>query len=209
MKCAYQVELLEADGVPYGLVLGWGARAQHEKGIGALLEALTVRKHFSGLGIACSRKAAGRIYVGRALVDGEENCVLALDAYEGARTVSPRAIKRRISGFERLWSDLPDEQGYRAKPLRAAWDDGGFLVHARTHRLAMAVETLGRCFAAEDLAVAYRREPQQDCTGLQADAGAHPCLVLIAPGLCPANALAAMVAAQRDTLGRDATQVQH
>lgn len=212
MKCAYSVTLLEADGVPFGLVLGYGHRSEHEQGIAHLVDGLAVRRHGSGLAITCSRPAAAALFVGAAVIGHVEHCLLALDPHladQTGKSASPRALKRRIADFEGLWSYLPDEQGYRAEPLRAAWDDRSFVVHARTPHLARAVAMLGASFAAEDLAVAYCGRRAQVALGLDVGGYDRHCLVLVAPGLCPLSVLPVLMDAQQEMRSVEARPSRH
>lgn len=211
MKCSYKVTLLEADGVPYGLVLGYGCRSEHEHGIPHLVDSLSMRKHGSGLTITCSRPAADALFIGAAVIDGESHCVLELNPHlsdQKSKSQSLRALTRRIADFESLWSNLPDEQAYRAEPLRAAWDQHGFVIHARTEPLAQAVATLGASFAAEDLAVAYCGRSEQAALGLMGRLE-RACLVLVAPGLCPPDVLPALTAVQQARSADGARPARH
>ena len=190
MKCAYNATLLEQDGVPFGIELSWGARAQHERGVDELLRALSPRRYSDGQMIACTRRLAERLFFARGEIDGEDQAVLELESEFMAKAPTPTlsTLRKHIDTFERLWSPLKDEQEFRKRPVRGAWDESTFIVHVRGTGNADALELLAAAFAAEDLSVTYGVTPSAqlvDSRGLDPATRGTPCLGLFAPGLCP------------------------
>ncbi len=190
MKCAYITTLLEQDGVPFGIELSWGRRTQHERGIDRLVESLALRRQADGQLMACTRRLAQRLFFARGVLNGEDQAVLELVPEYDAKAPAPslRTLRRHVDAFERLWSPLEDEQFFRQRPVRGAWDESTFVVHVRGSANADALELLGGAFAAEDLSVTYGPAPSALLLGpsesdLPAPGG--PCLGLFAPGLCP------------------------
>lgn len=190
MKCAYSTTLLEQDGVPFGIELSWGRRTQHERGIDPMVESLAPRRHTDGQMIACIRRVAQRLFFARGDLDGEEHAVLELvpDYDIKAPASTPRVLRKHVFAFERLWSSLEDEQVFRGRAVRGAWDESTFVVHVRGAGNADALELLGAAFAAEDLSVTYGVAPSLQVPGsrgLDLEFRGAPCLGLFAPGLCP------------------------
>jgi len=99
---------------------------------------------------------------------------------------------------------LKDEQEFRKRPVRGAWDESTFIVHVRGTGNADALELLAAAFAAEDLSVTYGVAPSAQMAGvdsLSPVAWRTPCLGLFAPGLCPPawrHVLATVVDLQAD-----------
>lgn len=203
MKCAHTVSLLEEQSVPFGLVLGWGWRAQHEHGIDRLASDLGLRMHKSGMLLTCNRAASTRLLSVSATIDGIENTLMWWDEYFSKPASTPSVLVQEVGAFERLWSDLPDEQRYRKGDLRGAWSDSSFLVHAKTAPLARKLAMLAASFKEEDLAVAYGVDALREI-GLLNHVG--PALVMIAPGLCPQRMIPAVARAQRGLLERKKTK---
>jgi hypothetical protein len=191
MKCAYIANLLEQDGVPFGIELSWGARTEHERGVDALLQALSPRRHLDGQMIACTRRLAERLFFARGELEGEDQAVLELESEFVAKAPAPtpRALRKHIDTFEYIWSAVKDdEQDFRKRPVRGAWDESRFIVHVRGTGNADALELLAAAFAAEDLSVTYGIAPSaQLVDSREQDLAARrtPCLGLFAPGLCP------------------------
>jgi hypothetical protein len=94
MKCAHITTLLEQDGVPFGIELSWGRRAQHERGIDRLVETLALRRHADGQMMACTRRLAQRLFFARGVLDGEDQAVLELVPEYDAKALAPRACAR-------------------------------------------------------------------------------------------------------------------
>lgn len=189
MKCAYITTLLEQDGVPFGIELSWGRRTQHERGIDRLAESLALRRHADGQMMACTRRLGQRLFLARGVLDGEDQAVLELVPEYDAKAPAPslRSLRRHVDAFERLWSPLEDEQVFRQRPVRGAWDESTFIVHVRGSANADALELLGGAFAAGDLSVTYGPAPSAQLlgpSGSDLPAPGGPCLGLFAPGLC-------------------------
>ena len=190
MKCAYTTTVLEQDGVPFGIELSSGSRTEHERGIARMVESLQMRAHANGQMIACTRRLGRRLFLARSVLDGEDQALLELvPEYEVyAAAPSLRTLRRHVGALDRLWLTLDDASAYRGSPVRGAWDDATFVVHARGAGNADALELLGGAFAAEDLSVTYGVALSLQMKGLdeaQTRLGTSACLGLFAPGLCP------------------------
>jgi hypothetical protein len=190
MKCAYTTTVLEQDGVPFGIELSSGRRTEHEIGIGRMVDFLQMRAHADGQRIACTRRLARRLFFARSLLDGEDHAILELMPEYAADAPAPsgRTLRRHVDALARLWSTLDDAHANRKSPVRGAWDEASFVVHARGAGNADALELLGGAFAAEDLSVTYGVALSLQMHGLdeaQTRLGTSACLGLFAPGLCP------------------------
>jgi hypothetical protein len=190
MKCAHITNLLEQEGVPFGIELSWGARTEHERGVDELLQALSPRRHVDGQMIACTRRLGERLFFARGEINGEEQALLELEPEFVAKAPAPtpRTLRKHITAFEHLWSSLADEQDLRTRPVRGAWDQSTFVVHVRGTEHADALELLAAAFAAEDLSVTYGVAPSArvvGSAGFDPASRRTPWLGVFAPGLCP------------------------
>jgi hypothetical protein len=209
MKCAHGVSLLQEDGIPFGLFLSWGQRVEHEEGIAKMTEDLGIRRHSSGVAITCCRDLGRRLFFACDAHGGAQQAFLELvRPGERAQQPTPQSLKRHMADFEQLWSVLPDEQQYRASPLRGAWDASTFAIHARGADEVQALALLGGSFLAEDLAVTYCLPSVLG--PIPSPSLERPGLGLIAPGLCPTRWLDAVARAQAGLLqGRSTRRGLH